>query len=574
MKTMKTILPLIFFALISLNLLGQTLVSAEIEPRNVILEEFTGINCINCPRAHEEAAAIKKQYPEDFFIINHHTGYFATPSEDWQPDFVTKYGASLDARSGLTGYPAGTVNRHRFSDFLMNEDKLSSTAQYRFMWGETTEIVLGENSFVNMGVEANWDYLTNEITVHVEAYFTSDSPLPENLINVALLQDSTFAYQIGRGDEYIHNNRLVDFISPYDGALIDNTTKGSFYDQTFTYLVPDNYSEVPVDISNLKIVAFLAGYPYEIETGTACNITYSNIPGNDVSVFEIEEIFPKCDGLLTPIITIRNNAGQELTSLDIAYNVEGQSTHYYTWTGSLSSYKKTKIILPEISFDLDNINEFEVLIVNNDDDTSNNESTITFMEDTPLNVETELLTIEVQSNYYGSLITWEVLNSSDEVIMEGGPYEDWDDQVHSASIVLDENSCYSLFFYYSEQNPNASLAGYYKILSDDEILYMDSDVYLSERVGIKTSEFFYSSNTDMSLKDVDVFPNPVSQQLNLRNCESMQLEMFDLLGNRVYQIDEIAEEDHFDISNLTNGIYLVEISNEYRMISEKIMIMK
>lgn len=571
---MKYIFTFVCLLVLSLHLTGQTLVSTAVESRNVVLEEFTGIYCVNCPDGHDRANAIKVEHPDDFFIINHHTGYFATPQDDIDPNFVTIYGASLAQRSQLTGLPAGTINRHSFPGYSMNDDEPDATAQYRQTWAETTEIVLLEDSYVNVGVEANWDYETNEITVHVEAYYTGDSPLSSNFMNIALLQDSTFDYQIGGGDNYNHSNRLVDFITPWDGDVVNNTTTGSFYDKTFTYTVPADYHGIPVDIANLKIVAFMVEDFNEIESGAGCDITYSNIPGHDVSLFEIEEITPNCAGTLIPQITIRNNAGAGITSLDFEYGVEGGTTYYHQWTGSLTSYKKTGVTLPEIAFNLEDINEFEIKIVDSDDDIPNNNSAQTFTKDTPITISyEEELTVEIYAQFYGSEITWELLNSSNELIMAGGPYENFDETLHSESTTLDPGNCYNFFIYSSSGQGFLGSQSFYEILSGGDVILTGSEFDAVARVGLKT-EAGPTKNTITSLDRILISPNPASSQINVQNGEGMTVEIFNLVGKKILTIDNISNQENINISNFNNGLYIVKLSNEKSSRSEKIMVLK
>ena len=57
----------------------QTFVSTNIENRNIILEDFTGISCSACPGGHIVAKQILDANPNDVFIINIHTGSYAIP---------------------------------------------------------------------------------------------------------------------------------------------------------------------------------------------------------------------------------------------------------------------------------------------------------------------------------------------------------------------------------------------------------------------------------------------------------------------------------------------------------------
>ena len=95
------------------SLMAQSIVGTDPENKNVVLEEFTGLNCGYCPDGHVIAQGIYDQHPNDVVLVNVHVGSFAAPSAG-QPDYRTPWGAALDGQAAVAGYPAGTVNRHLF----------------------------------------------------------------------------------------------------------------------------------------------------------------------------------------------------------------------------------------------------------------------------------------------------------------------------------------------------------------------------------------------------------------------------------------------------------------------------
>ncbi len=115
---------------------AQTFVSTTPENKNVILEEFTGISCGYCPDGHAIGQALHDANPNDVFLINIHTGSYATPQGPGT-DFNTSFGSAIASQSGLSGYPAGTVNRHQFS---MTQG--GGTAMSRGDWGSAASLIL------------------------------------------------------------------------------------------------------------------------------------------------------------------------------------------------------------------------------------------------------------------------------------------------------------------------------------------------------------------------------------------------------------------------------------------------
>ncbi len=83
--------------------------------RKVLLEDYTGHTCGNCPRAAEDAETISNAVKDSVVIFAVHAGtQFAPPAPpDYPDDFRTDAGTQWDAFFGLSsaGLPKGMVNR-------------------------------------------------------------------------------------------------------------------------------------------------------------------------------------------------------------------------------------------------------------------------------------------------------------------------------------------------------------------------------------------------------------------------------------------------------------------------------
>lgn len=82
--------------------------------KKVLLEDYTGHKCQNCPAAAAIAANIKEQYGEKVIVLAVHAGSFAKPTPPNYPeDFRTSAGEVWNDFFGisLAGNPNGLVNR-------------------------------------------------------------------------------------------------------------------------------------------------------------------------------------------------------------------------------------------------------------------------------------------------------------------------------------------------------------------------------------------------------------------------------------------------------------------------------
>jgi len=188
------------FALFTFIASAQTFVSTTPENKNIILEEFTGISCGYCPDGHLIGQNLHNANPNDVFLINIHTGSYASP-QGAGTDFNTSFGSAIGSQTGLCGYPAGTVNRRDFTANGWNQTSsggcVATTGMSRGDWNSAANLMLAEPSPVNVGIQASIDMATNTLTVDVEVYYTGTQTITSNCLNVAIVQNGILGPQSG-----------------------------------------------------------------------------------------------------------------------------------------------------------------------------------------------------------------------------------------------------------------------------------------------------------------------------------------------------------------------------------------
>jgi hypothetical protein len=86
--------------------------------QNVLLEDYTGHTCVNCPAAADVAKSIYEKNQPRVVVVGVHAGPFAKPeAPDYPLDHRTDVGEALDAlfRISRVGNPNGLVNRSRYN---------------------------------------------------------------------------------------------------------------------------------------------------------------------------------------------------------------------------------------------------------------------------------------------------------------------------------------------------------------------------------------------------------------------------------------------------------------------------
>jgi len=338
---------------------AQTFVSTTAENKNTVLEEFTGIHCTYCPDGHKRAQELKDANPNDVVLINIHVGGYAVPNPG-EPDFRTPYGAAIDGQAGVSGYPAGTINRKDFT--AQGWDQNGGTAMSRGSWVNASAIMLAEPSYVNVEAQATLDISTRLLTVDVEAYYTSNGAAT-NYINVALIQNNIAGPQTGgstynpsqilpNGD-YNHNHMLRHLLTGQWGNVINTTTTGSFYSNTLTYTVPADLNGVAYDLFNLEVVVFMSEGPgTEIISGNDGSMTLIVPPGTNLVDLEAATNMAMpasyCDGNITPEITVTNNSTINVDTFEVSYILDGNAAVTQV-VNNLAPSASTTISFPAIT---------------------------------------------------------------------------------------------------------------------------------------------------------------------------------------------------------------------------------
>jgi len=128
--------------------------------KKVLLEDYTGHDCVNCPAAAVDAEELKELYGDKLIVMAVHAGFFARPKAELPQDFRTAAGEDWDAFFGvsLAGNPNGIVNRVERSagDYIVSVGE----------WGPTISTELEKEAEAKMTIHSDFEQntLTSNIT--------------------------------------------------------------------------------------------------------------------------------------------------------------------------------------------------------------------------------------------------------------------------------------------------------------------------------------------------------------------------------------------------------------------------
>ena len=555
----KTPIILVIILFVSSFVAAQTIVSTSPENKKIILEEYTGIHCTYCPDGHEIAQSLKDANPDNVFIINIHTGGYATPSSG-EPDFRTSFGDAIAAQSNLTGYPSGSVNRQYFSSLSMN----GGTAMGRGGWSSATSQVLNQSAYVNLGVEASINVQNNELTVHVEGYYTGDSPQSTNLLNVVLTQNNTLGPQTGggMGSNYNHMHRLVHMITGQWGFEISNTSSGSFVDETFTYTIPSDYNGVDVNLSELNVIAFISETQQNIISGAEYTPTFEGLEySNDAAILGIEEnLNGNCGDSATPVVVIQNSGYDNITNFSIEYSINNGNPQSHNWSGSLGSLASTAIELPAINYSPSDTNSINITI-SNDDNNQNNSNVFYFNQSN--SYDTSIVTLNLVTDNYASETSWQLTDSFGNIIALNGSLSNASTYTTEIEIpTSDECYTFTINDTYGDGICCAYGVGSYSITDDSGNTIISGGEFSS----VDTSTFRVGETLGINSifeNNLNIFPNPSNGIFTVKtSLNNSTYKIYNLIGQHVKSGIINNGSNSIDLRNSIDGVYFMTIQTE------------
>ena len=592
---MKKLLLSILTILGVATMFAQTIVSTTPENRNVVLEEFTGIHCVFCPDGHRVGNEYANANPGDVLLINIHTGGYAEPNTG-EPDFRTSFGSAIAGQSGLTGYPAGTINRHIFP----GNEQGSGTAMSRSKWALTGNEVLAEASYLNIGATAVIDVATRMMTINVEVYYTGNSTETSNWLNVVVLQNNVEGPQTGGSTfypemvlpngNYLHQHMLKDMITGQWGEEITTTTTGSLHVFSADYPIPSDYIGVEAILGYMELGVFVTETHQEAVSGIKVEPTFVNIVAqNDVSVSSIVLPNEFCGTEIAPVVNIQNLAGIDLTSLTFEYDVNGGTPATYTWTGNLTYFQTSFITLDPIAFVSEATNTVTITATLpngiSDENTTDNTVSGTFGL-APSSYSTIHFTLA--TDQWGSETTWEFTDDAGTVIASGGAYSDASSAtvniVEDIDIALPSLGCYTFTIWdaYGDGISSSTYGlGYFTVTDSEGNAIFDGGAFAA--VDIKSFEVTNMSAA-IEINDFDggvsVVPNPVRDmafiELSLQTSQDVQFKLYNVQGQLVKLTEEFVNSNShrtsFDVSTVQAGIYFLSIESANSTYTQKLIV--
>lgn len=242
---------------------------APVGEKMILIEEFTGQNCPNCPAGAAEAKRIQELYEHKVVVVAIHAGVFATRSEFLTPA-GTEYWSTFYGKGNSTGYPAAMFNRTAVGGLLVSTG--FNTGQWSAFAKESFE------KPVDLSLKLESKYNQSNRSLIVTSIIESNSIIENAKILLLLTESKIYARQKS-GEEvipdYEHNHVLR-------GAIGDQDATPNYWGND----VAINPSEPTVTIS----IPYVLNEKWKPENMNIVGIVFNNAPNANKEVMQVAEI--------------------------------------------------------------------------------------------------------------------------------------------------------------------------------------------------------------------------------------------------------------------------------------------
>lgn len=553
MKKIFTLLTVLAFA---------TTTFAQV-PKLVLVEHFTQASCGPCAGInpliqpildanHDKAVAIKYQTSWPGFDPMHN-------HNPLEANFrVAYYGVTGVPSTAFDGVgPGSPVN-------VITQDAIDAGAS------ETSPFKINLTHKMSVGLDA----ITATMDIEAMGDYSGD------LVAHIVVVEKKIAYDMppGTNGETVFHEVMKKMLPNSNGTkLADNWKIGDKKTLEFTWQLKNVFN-----LNELDVVAFIQNNDTKevVQAGNSePSVEFKNdgliVDAYPPSDFDNPGIV--CGRELIPEIEILNAGSEPLTSLDIAYKVNGGGTKTYTWTGSLDYLEIGRVALPAIPFSGTFFNEMEFKTSNPNgvaDENTGNDEFLHFFPSAPWT--TPESTLEIATLGGPQFLTWKIFNSADEEVASGGPYSDANTTIKE-SLSLPKNDCYRLDVTNGVNSDN----GRFKLLNDTD----DNQGQISIKESGVTSLAFGTYNLSsvdkiLNTNTLSIYPNPAANVTNIdfemKEATRVEFVLTNSIGQKVWSatkdLTEGQHQEQIEVADFANGLYFLQLKTREGMISKQLLI--
>lgn len=235
------------------NAVPTTSTGSTVIMKKVLLEDFTGHKCGNCPGATREAMRLDSIYPNQIIMLGVHAGFYAGLGVNYTTDFRNVTSTDYDNTFGISsaGNPNGMVNRKGFP----SAQHIIPVAS----WAAQVSSNLNLPADFKLEIVPSYNAGTRSLNVDVKTTALKNIDDTLNLV-ILLVEDSIIAEQLDYSvtpdyiPNYVHRHVLRGAINGSFGTALQNvwSTNQEVTSTITNFAINSNFND-----SHCHIVAYI-----------------------------------------------------------------------------------------------------------------------------------------------------------------------------------------------------------------------------------------------------------------------------------------------------------------------------
>jgi len=287
-----------------------------------------------------------------------------------------------------------------------------------------------------------------------------------------------------------------------------------------------------------------------------------------------------CGEDFTPLVTLVNSGNLPLTSADISYYIDAETSTSVSWTGNLLNGESVVVAMPTYSNLGPGSHSFVINVSNpngaQDQNTANDSYGFTFQ--VLQSYTTSSLVLNLLTDNYGGETSWTLTNSAGTVVSSQpintyGGAQSYEELINIPNF----DECYTFTIYDAEDDGICCFygSGSYSLKDENEnIIIVGGEFTTSESVTFNVQDPLSVNEFNLE-SSINLYPNPVTDDLNIELTyinEDVIYEVFNTLGQQVSKGSLESNSAHLlNMAPFETGIYFVKLSTTSSSIIKKVI---
>ncbi len=235
---------------------GNQQTNPETITRKVLLEDYTGHTCVNCPLAAKSAIALQESYGGKMIMLAIHAGFFAWPQgAPFNNDYRTAAGEAWDQFFAISaeGNPNGMVNRKKTGgNYVVPPGQ----------WGTQVAAIIEDPAVLKLEIETSFNEGSRKLDIILKSTLLSAADGNYKII-ACIVEDSIVSAQRNNEStvgptptipDYVHRHMLRENVNGIWGEdfITAGQASASANTKNYSLTLNGNY-----DANNVSVVSFV-----------------------------------------------------------------------------------------------------------------------------------------------------------------------------------------------------------------------------------------------------------------------------------------------------------------------------